>query len=51
MPPVFMHCPSAHREEEVASATFDGPRTAVFDEAENQLHLQSGILGWCLGAL
>jgi ornithine carbamoyltransferase len=32
-------------------AIFDGPQSVVFDEAENRLHAQKGILAWCLGAL
>jgi ornithine carbamoyltransferase len=48
---VFMHCLPAHREEEVTSEVFDGPQSLVFDEAENRLHVQKGILRWCLGAL
>ncbi len=48
---IFMHRLPAHREEEVTSAVFDGPRSVVFDEAENRLHVQKGILRWCLGAL
>ena len=46
---VFMHCLPAHREEEVTSEVFDGPQSVVFDEAENRLHVQKGILRWCLG--
>jgi ornithine carbamoyltransferase len=48
---IFMHCLPAHREEEVTSEVFDGPQSVVFDEAENRLHVQKGILRWCLGAL
>ena len=45
---IFMHCLPAHRGDEVTAGVIDGPRSVVWDEAENRLHAQKGILNWCL---
>lgn len=45
---IFMHCLPAYREFEVAPEVIDGSRSVVFDEAENRVHAQKGLMAWLL---
>ena len=45
----FMHCLPAHRGEEVDAAVIDGPRSAVWRQAENRMHTARGALAWMVG--
>jgi ornithine carbamoyltransferase len=48
---VFLHCLPAHRGEEVTAGVIDGPRSLVWEEAENRVHAQKSILAWCFGVV
>ena len=45
---VFLHCLPAHRGEEVSASVLEGPQSLVWQQAENRLHAQRGLLYWLL---
>jgi len=46
---LVLHCLPAHRGEEIDDATIEGRRSRVWDQAENRLHVQKGLLCWLFG--
>ena len=46
---ILLHCLPAHRGEEISDAAMEGPRSRIWDQAENRLHVQKGLLLWLLG--
>ena len=43
---IFMHCLPAYRGQEASAEVIDGANSVVFEEAENRLHANKGILSW-----
>jgi ornithine carbamoyltransferase len=45
---IVLHCLPAYRGKEIAAEVLDGPRSVVWDEAENRLHAQKALMTWLL---
>lgn len=43
---IAMHCLPAYRGKEIAAAVLDGPRSVIWDEAENRRHAQKAVMAW-----
>jgi len=46
---IVLHCLPAHRGEEITNEVMDGPQSAVFDQAENRLHVQKALMAFLIG--
>jgi ornithine carbamoyltransferase len=46
---IALHCLPAHRGQEITDDVMDGPRSAVFDEAENRMHTSKAVMAWLMG--
>ena len=46
---IVLHCLPAHRGEEISASVIDGPRSAVWDQAENRLHAQKALMAYLVG--
>ncbi len=46
---ILLHCLPAHRDEEITDDVIEGPHSAVWDQAENRLHMGKAILEWLMG--
>ena len=45
---IVLHCLPAHRGKEITASVIDGPRSVVWDEAENRRHVQKAVIAWLL---